>query len=160
MRVCPIINGMMRTAFKLLLLNFCLITSSYATTLGLGPGQLKLTTGSDKVCTPGPFKIVGEQGEEVLMVGTLITFSLPSEKKEILNEASEAECAEDVLSTLKSGTLTNVTSTHSCPPRLKHLERTVTESLTVKEKTLSYKKISGKDPRIECIFLWSAHEKK
>lgn len=150
----------MRTVFKLLVLNFCLITSSYATTLGLGPGKLELTAGSDKVCTPGPFKIVGEQGEEVLMVGTIITFSLPSDKKEILNEASETECAEDVLSSSKNGTLTNITSTHSCPPKLKQLERRVTESLSANGKTLTYKKISDKEPKVECIFLWSAHEKK
>lgn len=160
MRVCPIINGMMRTALKLLVLNFCLVTSSYATTLGLGPGKLELKSGPEKICTSGPFKIVGEHGEEVLMVGTLITFSLPSDKKEILNEASETECAEDVLSSSKSGTLTNITSTHSCPLKLKHLERTVTESLSATGKSLTYKKISDKDPKVECIFLWSTHEKK
>lgn len=151
---------MMRTSLKLLILNFCLIASCYATTLGLGPGKLELKSGPAKVCTPGPFKIVGEPGEEVLMVGTIITFSLPSDKKEILNEASATECAEDVLSSYQNDILLNVTSTHSCPLKLKHLERTVKESLSVTGKSLTYKKISGHDPKVECIFLWSAHEKK
>lgn len=150
----------MRKRLTFLILAFFLTTTAEATPLGLSSGKLKVISQNDELCTDGPYRIVGEKGEEVLMVGATITFSLPSEKKEILTEASESECAEDVVSTLKDKTLTNISSTHHCPSSLKQLERIVTESLSVSGKRLKYSKESPKEKKVECVFEWSPNENK
>ncbi|MCM2351814.1 MAG: hypothetical protein NDI69_17500 [Bacteriovoracaceae bacterium] len=151
---------MIRKRSSFVILAFLLTTTAQATPLGLDSGKIKVISQNDELCTDGPYREIGEKGEEVLMVGTTITFSLPSDKKEIIAEASESECAEDVTSQIKDKTLTNITSTHHCPSSLKHLERTVTESLSVTGKRLKYVKESPKEKKIECVFEWSLHEKK
>lgn len=138
------------------------LSAAYAATipLGLNPGQLKVISQTGDLCTDGPLKIVGEKGEELLMVGAVITFTLPAEKKLILVKASDTECAEEVESTVKDKTLTNISTTHSCPASLKNLERKVVETLTVTGRRLKYLKESPQEKKVECVFEWSADEKK
>ena len=133
-----------------------------ATTLGLGTGTVKVVTKTDDVCADGPYTLMGEKDDQVLMVGPNLTLYPPADKKQILSTASETECAEDVVSTLKEDTLTNVFSTHSCPAKSKNLERVVTETLSVskKDKAVTYIKVSTDEKRVKCVFKWGPSEKK
>lgn len=135
--------------------------SATATTLGLGPGTITVITKNDDVCSDGRYALMGESGDQVLMLGPNITFFPPKSEKELITPASTTECAEDVVSSLKENTLTNIFSTHSCPKKLKHLERVVTETLSVsKDKTLIYTKSSSGEKSIKCVFKWGPSEKK
>lgn len=141
---------------------FFLLSNATATTLGLGPGIVKVVTKTDDVCADGPYSLMGEKGDEVLMIGPNLTLFPPKDGKQILSSASETECAEEVVSNLKENTLTNIFSTHSCPKKLKHLERAVTETLSVstKDKTLTYTKSSPDEKKVKCVFKWGVREKK
>lgn len=151
----------MRIALSLLL-SLYISATTYAASipLGLNPGQLKVISQTGDLCTDGPLKIVGEKGEELLMVGAVITFTLPTEKKMILVKASDTECAEEVESTVKDKSLINISTTHSCPPSLKNLERKVVETLTVTGKRIKYLKESPQEKKVECSFEWRADEEK
>lgn len=132
-----------------------------ATTLGLGSGLIKVTSKNDEICSDGAYGLMGEKDDQVLMLGPNITLFPPTKQKELLSTATESDCAEDVVSSLKENTLTNVFSTHSCPKKLKHLERSVTETLSVSgDKILTYTKVSFGEKSVKCVYKWEPNEKK
>ena len=132
-----------------------------ASTLGLGSGSIKVISNDNEVCADGPYGLMGEKSDQVLMVGPNITFYPPQKEKQILSPSSASNCAEDVVSFAKENNLVNIFTTHSCPKKLKHLERVVTETLSVsKDKTLTYTKVSTGDKKVRCVFKWVSNEKK
>lgn len=156
-------NFLMRSYLPITICIFVLISTLNvsATTLGLGPGTIKVVTKNDDICSDGPYALMGEKDDQVLMLGPNITLFPPKSEKETITSASATECAEDVVSSLKDNTLTNIFSTHSCPKKLKQLERVVTEKLSVsKDKTLTYTKTSSGEKSIKCVFKWGPSEKK
>lgn len=130
-------------------------------TLGLGSGSIKVISKDIEVCADGPYKLMGEKNDQVLMVGPNITFYPPQKEKQILSPSSSTDCAEDVVSLVKEKSLINIFTTHSCPKKLKHLERVVTETLSVsKDRTLTYTKVSSGDKKVKCVFKWESNEEK
>lgn len=128
--------------------------------LGLSAGKVTAVSESeDDLCDDGPFKFVGEPGEEVLMVGPVVTFYLPKKEKENIVKADEETCAEDVLSTFQGKKLVMVRTIHSCPKKLQHLNSTTEKSLEVIKNTI---KLTQKTKRgtNSCLLNWVANEKK
>ena len=127
--------------------------------LGLSKGKVSvISESSEDTCSNGPYQIVGKKDEEVLMVGTNITFDLPSKVKINAVAADEETCAEDVHSTLTGKQLKMITTIHTCPEKQKKLEGTTEESIEVNADKIKYVRKSGKD-KVECVFKWVANEK-
>lgn len=124
--------------------------------LGTKPGKVKVVSENSEICTDGPFKLVGKSGEEVLMVGPVISFILPTKEKEIISKASSTECAEEAISELVKSELKVTTTVHTCPEKLKSNEVKVQETLSVSGTTIKYQRISNLDKKIECQFQWRA----
>lgn len=122
--------------------------------LGVNPGKISVTKSNADHCTDGPFKLVGAKGEEVLMVGTNITFTLPAKEKEIVAKADAKQCAEEVLSVLEKNELRMTTTVHSCPEKLKFVEGKIVETLSASHNVIKYQRIAEKDKKIECLFQW------
>lgn len=127
--------------------------------LGLSKGTVTSLSESDEDhCANGPFQIIGNKDEEVLMVGTNITFDLPTKEKINAVASDENTCAEDVQSTLAGKKLKLITTIHTCPLKLKKLESVTEESIEVTGQTIKYLKKTGKE-KTECIYKWVANEK-
>lgn len=136
-------------------------STAEASALGLVSGSIKVISKDNEVCADGPYRLMGEKSDQVLMVGPNITFYPPQKEKQILSTSSLASCAEDVASLVKENNLINIFTTHSCPKKLKHLERVVTETLSAsKDKTLTYTKVSPGEKKIKCVFKWESNEKE
>jgi hypothetical protein len=115
----------------------------------LGAGSIEVVGQNSETCADGPFQIMGEKDEEVLMVGPVITFPLKGEttKSEGCTEVSEVKIGPQ-----------KITSRHTisaCPPKNKKLESTVTETLVSNGTTITYER----SDKIKCIFKWTALEK-
>ena len=149
-------HHMLRTDLKILILFALLSFSVSAKVPGPGTGRIEVLSSNSDLCTSGPYRMVGEEGDQVLMVGTNITFSLPDTVSK-QTESGPNGCSEAVRSELKNNLLTNTTETSKCPLKFRHLERKVTETLSFNEHTLTYQNLSAKT---KCIFKWSGHEKK
>ena len=122
--------------------------------LGTKPGTLTVTKSNADHCTNGPLKLVGSKDEEVLMVGSNITFYLPGKEKEITATADDKQCAEEVQSVLEKNELKMTTTVHSCPLKLKFVEGKITETLSVSHNIVKYQRFADKDKKIECTFQW------
>lgn len=128
--------------------------------LGVSAGQVTAVSESeDDLCDNGPFKFVGDKGEEVLMVGPRITFHQPTKRKVNAVKADEETCAEDIQSTLSGKKLTMITSVNSCPKKLQHLTAMTEESIEVNKNTIKYTRKS-KQGTSSCMLNWVANEKK
>lgn len=126
--------------------------------LGLSKGTVTAISDSEDLCSGGPFQIIGKKDEEVLMIGSSITFDLPTKGKINTVTADEDTCAEDSQSTLSGKKLKMVTTIHSCPVKQKNLEGVTEESIEVTGQTIKYLKKTEKD-KTECIYKWEANEK-
>lgn len=127
--------------------------------LGLSQGTVEVIKDADDNCSGGPFRFVGKAGEEVLQIGSNITFHQPTKEKERTVTADAETCAEDVEGKLLTKKLYMKTAVHSCPPKMKKLEHVTEELLEVDKQQIKYTKKDNVE-KIECTFKWSENEKK
>ena len=115
----------------------------------LGAGSIEVVSQNSDTCSDGPFQIMGEKGEEVLMVGPVITFPLKGEttKVEGCTEVSEVK--------ISSQKIISKHTISACPPKNKKLESSVIETLVSNGTTITYERTD----KIKCIFKWTALEK-
>lgn len=125
--------------------------------LGLSEGKVISLSESVDLCNSGPFQFVGEGDEKVLMMGTNITFDLPTKDK-ITAKADLESCAEDSHSKLLGKKLSMITIIHTCPKKDKKLEGVTEESIEVNAQRIKYLRKSGKE-KTECDFKWVPNEK-
>ena len=128
--------------------------------LGLPAGTVKILSETSNICDDGPFKIVGEPGDEVLMLGPKISLALPDKDKKIETVTTDNNCKEDVQSQFVKSELHVHTAIHSCPPKLKRLESRVEEIVSVHGEKIKYQRIAKNEFRVECTFQWSKLDKK
>lgn len=148
-----------------LILTFILPLSAFAApadiykSLGLTQGKVEVIKDADDNCSDGPFRFVGKEGSEVLMVGPTITFHQPTKEKLNSVKADAETCAEDVESKLLGNRLLMKTTVHSCPKDQKKLEHVSEELLEVNKDQIKYTKKDNLR-KIECILKWSANDKE
>ena len=148
-----------------LILTFTLSLSAFAApadiykSLGLEQGKVEVIKDADDNCSDGPFRFVGKAGEEVLLVGSNITFHQPTKEKVKTVSADDETCTEEVESKLLDKKLYMKTTVHSCPPKMKKLEHVSEELLEVNKQQIKYTKKDNIE-KIECTFKWSSNDKK
>lgn len=135
----------------------CAISGDIYKSLGLSEGGVVPILGTEESCAGGPFKLVGETGREVLMVGSAITFRRPTKSKENEVQADDKTCAEDVHSVLMGKKLVMTTTIYSCPEKMKLLESVTEESIEVNKVTIKYSRKS-RGSTLQCIFNWMKNE--
>lgn len=123
--------------------------------LGTSAGSVKVLSETSDNCADGPFKIVGDPGEEVLMIGPKISLPLPNKDNAIVSTTDSHQCKEDVQGQFIKERLHVLTTVHSCPAKLKRLESRVEEIISVKDQTIKYQRLAKNEFRIECVFQWS-----
>lgn len=93
---------------------------------------------------------MGEKGEEVLMVGSVITFPLKG-------ETTQTEGCKDVSEVkILSQKIIFKQTISECPAKNKKLESSVEETLTASGSTLTYER-SSNGSKSRCVFKWTAN---
>ena len=118
----------------------------------LGAGSIEVVSQNSEACSDGPFQIMGEKDEEVLMVGPVITFPMKGET------TTTEGCSEVTDVKIGPQKITTKHTISACPLKNKKLESTVTETLASNGTTITYERSSDKD-KVKCIFKWAPLEK-
>lgn len=102
---------------------------------------LTLISGPSKLCAEGPMRVIGENEEAVLMVGSVISFSLDT--KDSVVKSAQGQCLEVTKKNILQNKISQTTTISKCPSELKDIEGTVLQELEILSDKVIYKRTEG-----------------